>query len=142
MLYLYYGLDGENCLDYDEIADKYNVDIDEVDNIMEMGINNLKKALKENVESLSNNKYSELLNKWGEEKVNNALEQLDVEYKNLIKEYYISGEKITIKNLAEKYSMAPATLHYRLNQGVKMITNIIENKSKSVFYQKFESFSK
>ena len=30
IIYLYYGLDGINCFDYDEIALKYKISVDEV----------------------------------------------------------------------------------------------------------------
>lgn len=45
---LYYGLDGENCLDYDEIADRYEISVDEVDRLINEGIDRLKKFLKRN----------------------------------------------------------------------------------------------
>ena len=46
IIILYYGLDGINCLDYDEIANKLNLTIDEVEDLLISGVENLKKVMR------------------------------------------------------------------------------------------------
>ena len=66
IVFLYYGLDGIHCLDYDEIAEKYNMTIDEVADIIDDSIervkSNLKKQIHMNVKTgLKRNDYIKLI---------------------------------------------------------------------------------
>lgn len=141
MISLLYGLDGEHCLDYDEIADKYNIDIDEVDEIIDGGINKLKGILSRgNV--TATNKFKTLIDKYGKDRVSGAFNQLDEEYKVLIQEYYVNERKTTLQKLASKYSLTVSAVYYKLNEGIKRLIDNIENRLRIVFYEKFDGFKK
>lgn len=150
IVFLYYGLDGIHCLDYDEIAQKYKITIDEVDRIIERSLVKLNKILvknskhnKENTETYSNirDKYNFLVKKYGKEEVYVALENLSEKDKNIIIEY--CERNVSYRAIGEIYNVSANSIYSIINNRLKKIENILENRDDYYgFYKKFEGYTK
>lgn len=122
VLILFYGLDGVHCLDYDEVAAKYNMSVDEVDEIIEFSIKKLKKHFENNknfdVKVFEDNvavkkvkkKYVELEEKYGKEKVNEAMSKLNKDEKQVLTLYY-GDNKTTIDEVAFSMNLTSAKVN-------------------------------
>ena len=126
---LYYGLDGENCLDYDEIAVKFGVSVDKVDMKIEKIITALKNFYVQTDETkkfTKINRYRKLIEEYGIYRVNEAMEKLSKLDRKLILSYYLFD--LNSKSLLSKY---PAKqLYGKINSIIMSLTDFLENPNK------------
>ena len=138
IVFLFYGLDGIHCKDYDEIAEEFNISIDEVDEILEDCISKLKNHFKNSnnrykkdtsEKCIKFNKYEELIKRYGEEKVEEAFRVLNKLDQNIIKDYY-SDEDITFKYIAKKYNVSYAYAYNHIKEGMKEVEDVLIDPQK------------
>ena len=146
LVYLYYGLNNTTCLDYDEIANKYNLATDVVIERINKTITDLEKHLKNEKTNFSKinrrNDYEELVYKYGEETILQLLDEFNKEKKQLFKDYYgIETEALSIKDILYKYGVSNSAIIYqRLNTMKKKIIDSLENPKKHISKKhKFET---
>jgi len=135
---LFYGLDGVHCADYDEVAQKYNITIDDVDKILELSINKIRKHFevkedkhRENYKSsysrVKNNRYKMLEEKYGKERVEEALSLLNEKQQIAINVYYKSEQNLSVKDIEKQAGVSYSTIYTKANRAIDKIIEIIEN---------------
>lgn len=151
IVFLYYGLDGIHCMDYDEIADKYRMSIDSVDKSLENSIRTLKRNFAEGRVGSARtewkeNKYSLLFKKYGKSKVEEVMSLFSQQKQEMVREYYLEGSKVTSKQIAEKYGISTSAAYNTIIDTVEKIDNILkdnsERKSEDIFFSKFPGTTK
>ena len=157
---LYYGLDGETCKDYDEIAKEMNITVDDVNTIIEHSIESLKtnnnnhRQVDEriiyrnaNIYEIRNKFYS-MFDPYTKQEVDEAVSQLNERRKKIITLWYgLEGEVYSAKsiyNVLNGYNGNISEDKLRAIQNIKDYLNretVIENK-KNEFYSLFKGYSK
>ena len=141
ILILYYGLNKNDCMDYDEIAEKYGISIDKVDYIIETSILKIKSFIKaDNNENAF--KFYNLFKGYSKEKVDEALAILDRDIKEILTLFYgLDGVKLTSGEIGKKYQIDPAKIYINyIKQGIHKIQNILSGY-KTKFYSNFKDYS-
>ncbi len=150
IVFLYYGLDGIHCMDYDEIAEKYKMSIDSVDKSLETSIRTLKRNFSEGKVGSARtewkeNKYSLLVKRYGKTKVEEAMSLFSKQKQEMVKEYYME-ESATSKKIAEKHGISTSTAYNLIIDTVEKIDNILKDnslpKSEGLFFSKFPDATK
>lgn len=140
ILFLYYGLDGLHCLDYDEIADKYKITVDEVDEIIETSISIVKALFSSKKKAEVSKKtvkvkkvtikdiceYGKLVNMYGEERVKEAFSQLRKQERVIVELFYKSP-CATVSDIAEYLGMKKQSVFYILNRAGSKVKNFLQN---------------
>lgn len=153
VIFLFYGLDGIHCLDYDEIAEQLEITIDEVDEMLEKGINKLKKHFK-NIDSSSvnaeqgysrDNKYGMLVSIYGKEKVDEVILLLPELSQRLIEDFSTMKDKLTFREIGERHGIDVGKTHNKIYQGLTRIEQILTSKGNESFldnfYDRFKGYS-
>ena len=83
---LYYGLHNNVCLDYDQIAEKYNISVEEVIDIIEENVNQLRGVSSK--EETRDNSFKSLIKKYNGSIVKEALSELSESEKAFLVMYY------------------------------------------------------
>lgn len=137
ILFLFYGLDGAHCKDYDEIANEYGISVDEVDEILEKNVIRLKKYFKkadnckfqEMLKKYSKyNEYEELVNLYGEEKVEKMLSMFTKFDQQIIKEYYNDVDS-NFSGISRKYGVTYTYAYTHIKEGIKELKRALSNPS-------------
>jgi len=149
IVFLYYGLDGIHCLDYDDIANKFGITVDEVDEILEKSISKTKRVLKKGKNDVSKGtshrkRYLQLTSKHGQKNIDLAMSYLDEKTQNIIKEYCAINNSLTLRELGEKYGLSIGSIYNILNNGLKKIESTLQvingGLTKEDFYRIFDDF--
>ena len=106
---MFYALDGIKCLDYDEIAKRFNITVGEVDEILDKSISKITKSLKynsftkkEKSESYNKtNKYLLLISIYGEKRVIKARNFISDIKQKMIKKNCSNEDRKTLNELSK-----------------------------------------
>lgn len=151
IVFLYYGLDGIHCLDYDEIAEKYRMSIDSVDKSLETSIRTLKRNFSEGKvvsarTEWKENKYTNLVRLYGEKKVNEVMILFSERKQAMVKEYYLNEGKTTAKEIGEKYSLSTSAAYTTIIDTMEKAEIFLKenaaSKSEEMFFERFQERNK
>ena len=161
---LSYGLDGIK-MSKGQISNKYSTSIEEINKCIAKTVKKIKKLLKapkaliiedKNNKDISNNtlvvtetdnknnrlknktnKYEELINTYGAEKIEQALNVLNDRTKEMIFLYYgINCTPLLQKDISIKYNLSCAAISSMIKNGLKKVENFIINPPKNITKEK------
>lgn len=145
----FYGLNG-NSIGVNEIAKKYNLDSDAINNEVNSVVLNISKSLKEDKKEETRKKeFYSMFEGVSEEQINQALKTLDERRQDILRAYYgINGSVLTMEAIGEKYSLTRARINQIMKGDIDKLKEILKSpeekkkEKREEFYQKFKGYSK
>ena len=122
---------GINCtpISNDEIAKKYDLSTGHVSNRIKILLSKIENIIS-NPQSIKKNKYEELVGKYGEVAVKDALYSLNKEYVDTIELVFgLNGTPLSQIEVSNKLNVAKNTVSLRVKKGLEKIVEFIEKPS-------------
>lgn len=134
---LYYGLNNKDRMNCAEIANKFNVSENDVENIIENNICNLKALCLIDDKDLSNNKYASMICKYGARAVDEVVSSFNASDQEFIKLFYgVGTQKTTCINIAKMYGTSRQWCYQRKN----VLTEKLEQRLEQIYAPRKDQF--
>lgn len=145
----FYGFSGE-ALEVDEIARKYNLEVDGVNTAIDKALRKINSLLKtDHKESNRKKEFFDMFKGHSEEEIYHQLEKLDERAQYMLKAYYgLDCPVFTMEAIGEKYDLTRSRVDQIIKRQIQILKKSCESeeekkeKMRDSFYKKFGEYSK